>query len=67
MSHSPDDPIKNKWQRAEKIARGKAPKPTSAKRIGAKALRFVSEQISAGPSVHSAGYRTQGCFVLHPS
>ncbi|OYT96416.1 MAG: hypothetical protein CFE49_07465 [Pseudomonas sp. PGPPP3] len=24
MSHSPDDPIKNKWQRAEKIARGKA-------------------------------------------
>lgn len=49
MSHSPDDPIKNKWQRAEKIARGKlqateAPKPTPAKRIEAKALRFVSEQ-----------------------
>lgn len=33
MSLSPDDPIKNKWQRAEKIARGKASKPTPAKRI----------------------------------
>lgn len=33
MSHSPDDLIKNTWQRAEKIARGKASKPTPAKRI----------------------------------
>lgn len=25
MSHCDDDPIKHKWQRAEKIARGKPP------------------------------------------